>query len=242
MTSAASCGVRSGRADCSIRWASRKATVRPGRTTCFCEFCQKKGRENGIDVERARRGFDEMEMFTRNCHAGQRPRDGYFSAFWRLLLKYPEVLAWENLWAESRHELQASIYRKVKGINPALQVGWHFWQNVSFSPFQRAEENLADLSPASPISSVLHIQQRWRWKICDFCQRRERDCFRRSLLRKMPFDLPLNSWITTKHLLINWRRSGIFRGLCGAGDASCRHGCGWTSRYKSGRAWTLMCQ
>jgi hypothetical protein len=87
-----------------------------------------------------------MELFARNCHSGVRPSDGYFTAFWRLLLKYPEVLAWENLWAESRHELQALIYRKVKGINPALHVGWHVWQNVSFSPFQRAEENLADLA------------------------------------------------------------------------------------------------
>ena len=30
----------------------------PGGTTCFCEFCQKKGRDRGIDVERARRGFE----------------------------------------------------------------------------------------------------------------------------------------------------------------------------------------
>ena len=118
----------------------------PGRTTCFCEFCQKKGRDRGIDVERARRGFDEVETFVRNSRAGQRPRDGYFTEFWRLLLNYPEVLAWENLWTTSRHELQAAIYRKVKSINPALQVGWHVWHNVSFSPFQRAEENLADLA------------------------------------------------------------------------------------------------
>ena len=118
----------------------------PGRTTCFCEFCQKKGRDRGIDVERARRGFDAVETFVRNSRAGQRPRDGYFTAFWRLLLNYPELLAWENLWATSRHEFQSAIYRKVKSINPALQVGWHVWQNVSFSPFQRAEENLADLA------------------------------------------------------------------------------------------------
>jgi hypothetical protein len=31
------------------------------RTTCFCEFCQKKGRARGIDVGRARAGFDEAE-------------------------------------------------------------------------------------------------------------------------------------------------------------------------------------
>jgi hypothetical protein len=121
----------------------------PSRTTCFCEFCQKKGRDRGIDVERARSGYDEMETFSRNSRTGQRPRDGYFTTFWRLLLKYPEVLAWENLWAGSRHELQAAIYARVKAANPALQVGWHVWQNVSFSPFQRAEENLTDLAGCS---------------------------------------------------------------------------------------------
>jgi hypothetical protein len=121
----------------------------PGRTTCFCEFCQKKGRDRGIDVERARRGFGEVETFVRNSRNGQRPRDGCFTEFWRLLLNYPEVLAWEKLWATSRHELQAAIYRKVKSVNPALQVGWHVWQNVSFSPFQRAEEDLSDLAGCS---------------------------------------------------------------------------------------------
>ena len=118
----------------------------PGRTTCFCEFCLKKGRARGIDVERARRGFGEVENFVRACRAGQHPRDGCFSTFWRLLLNYPEVLAWENLWAGSRHEFQAAIYHRVKSVNPALLVGWHGWQNISFSPFQRAEENLADVA------------------------------------------------------------------------------------------------
>jgi hypothetical protein len=128
---------------------SQSAGQDPGRTTCFCDFCRKKGRERGIDVERAREGFDAVETFARNTRAGQRPRDGYFTEFWRLLLKYPEVLAWENLWASSRHELQAAIYGKVKSVNPALQVGWHVWQNVSFSPFQRAEENLSVLADCS---------------------------------------------------------------------------------------------
>ena len=97
-------------------------------------------------MARTRRGFGEVENFVRNNRAGQRPRDGYFTTFWRLLLNYPELLAWENLWATSRHEFQAAIYRKVKAINPALQVGWHVWHNLSFSPFQRAEENFADLT------------------------------------------------------------------------------------------------
>ncbi len=121
----------------------------PGRTTCFCEFCRKKGSERGIDPERARQGYDAVENFVRDARAGKRPRDGSFTEFWRLLLKHPEALAWENLWATSRHEFQAAIYHRVKSANPALQTGWHVWQNVSFSPFQRAEENLEDLAGCS---------------------------------------------------------------------------------------------
>jgi hypothetical protein len=128
---------------------SQSNGVDPGKTTCFCEFCLKKGRDRGIEVEQARKGFDAMEKFVRDNRSGKVPRDGYFTEFWRLLLQYPEVLAWENLWATSRHEFQAAIYRKIKSINPALQVGWHVWQNVSFSPFQRAEENLSDLAEFS---------------------------------------------------------------------------------------------
>jgi hypothetical protein len=77
---------------------SQSDGVDPGRTTCFCEFCQKKGRDLGIDAERARQGFGAIEKFVLASRAGERPRDGYFTATWRLLLAYPEVLAWANLW------------------------------------------------------------------------------------------------------------------------------------------------
>ena len=121
----------------------------PGRTTCFCEFCQKKGRAQGINAERARAGFDAVEQFVSASRTGKSPRDGHFTTFWRLLLQYPEVLAWENLWVTSRHEFQAAIYQRAKSANPQLQIGFHVWQNISFSPFQRAEENLADLAACS---------------------------------------------------------------------------------------------
>lgn len=120
-----------------------------GRTTCFCEFCQKKGHDQGIDVARARAGFDALENFIRANRSGQTPRDGHFATFWRVLMQYPETLAWENLWVTSRHQFQAALYQRVKSVNPSLQVGWHVWQNVSFSPFQRAEENLAALATFS---------------------------------------------------------------------------------------------
>jgi len=109
--------------------------------TCFCEFCQKRAKADGIDVARARLGCGEIEKFMKASRAGQHPRDGHFTTFWRILLNYPEVIAWENLWVRGRHEIQAELYQRMKSVNPALPIGWHIWQNVSFSPFQRAEED-----------------------------------------------------------------------------------------------------
>lgn len=125
------------------------AVADPGAATCFCEHCLAKGRSQGINVERVRTGFTELERFVRAGRAGTRPRDGYFVSFWRLLLKFPELLAWENFWIRSRHELQQELYRKVKSINPAMPVGWHMWHNLSFSPFHRAEEDFAELAAFS---------------------------------------------------------------------------------------------
>jgi hypothetical protein len=129
----------------------------PGKATCFCEFCLKKAKDLGLDAARARRGFGELEQYVRDGRASRRPRDGYFVQFMRLMLNYPELLAWENLWINSRNELMASLYQKIKSIKPALQVGWHVWHNVSFSPFHRAEMDYAVMAKFSDyIKPVLY--------------------------------------------------------------------------------------
>ena len=50
------------------------------------------------ETERAVAGYTALEQFVRAARSGRRPRDGRFVAFWRLLVDYPEVLAWEKLW------------------------------------------------------------------------------------------------------------------------------------------------
>lgn len=44
--------------------------------------------------------------------------DGAFTTFWRILLRFPEVLAWQNLWAESRRQMYRDIYGVAKACNP----------------------------------------------------------------------------------------------------------------------------
>jgi len=123
--------------------------------TCFCEHCREKGRERGVAVERARQGFIELDKFVQSAWSGHRPSDGYFVTFWRLLLNYPETLAWEKLWTDSQQEIYGEIYGTVKGINNRIQVGWHIWHNNSFSPFYRAEQDYSKLRQTSDFLKVV---------------------------------------------------------------------------------------
>ncbi len=127
----------------------------PGRVTCFCEYCRKQAAQRGIVVERAVEGYLELEKFVRSSRAGNRPVDGYYERLWRLMLTYPELLAWENLWHDSLRDTYQAIYRKVKSIKPTMGVGWHIWHNNSFSPIYRAEQDLERIAPYSDFLKVV---------------------------------------------------------------------------------------
>ena len=111
--------------------------------TCFCEHCQSKARALGISVERARAGYRQLDAFLAAAAQNRNLSDGYFVTFWRLLLNYPEILSWEKLWTDSYHEVRAEVYGIGKAIAPEKPFGFHIMQNMTFSPFYRAEEDYA---------------------------------------------------------------------------------------------------
>ena len=121
----------------------------PGRVTCFCQFCRQRAQALGINAERAREGFLALEKFVRQGRAGQRPVDGSYVTFWRILLNYPEIAAWEMLWTQSLRDTYRAIYQTVKSARPQIPVGWHIWHNNSFNPIYRAEQDLQVLSEYS---------------------------------------------------------------------------------------------
>jgi hypothetical protein len=123
-----------------------KQRGQPGSRTCFCEFCQAKGKKQGIRLDRVKAGFEELARFTASARARKRPADGYYVAVWRLMLRYPELLMWEHLWHESFRELLRLLYAKVKSVRPAVQFGSHIWPNHSMNPVFRAEQNLAEMA------------------------------------------------------------------------------------------------
>ena len=129
--------------------------IDPGNVTCFCEFCYKKAKELGINPDRARQGFLELEKFVRASRSGKRPSDGYFVEFWRILLRYPELAAWEMQFTDSLRETCAALYKTVKTAKPTIPVGWHIWHNNSFNPIYRAEQDWAELSKYSDFIKVV---------------------------------------------------------------------------------------
>ena len=67
----------------------------PAGVGCFCEFCEKKARQQGVvRVERVKEGYKLLEQYVRAARAGKRPADGHYVTFWRILMRYPEILAW----------------------------------------------------------------------------------------------------------------------------------------------------
>jgi hypothetical protein len=113
----------------------------PGHTSCFCEFCAAKAAKQGIDFERVKKAYLALEPYIRNGRAGKRPLDGYYVEFWRILLRNPELLVWETFWSDSMREMQREFSAKAKSIRPGIQIGYHIWQNISFNPVYRAEQD-----------------------------------------------------------------------------------------------------
>jgi hypothetical protein len=117
--------------------------------TCFCDLHQKAAADRGIDVKRAREGFGKLDEFINAAHAGQPATDGWYVGFWRLLLDYPELIAWEKLWTDGKHAIYADIFNAAKKTRPRVQVGFHIWHANSFSPFFRAEQDYAAFAKVS---------------------------------------------------------------------------------------------
>ncbi len=135
--------------------ASHGGKPNPGSVGCFCNYCRDAGQKEGIRIERARDGYLALERWIEAQRQGQRPTDGAFVTFWRILTEYPEVLGWERLWNEGLRDTYRDMYRRAHEIAPSKPIGWHIWHTNSFAPFYRAEQNYAEFSKNSDFLKVV---------------------------------------------------------------------------------------
>ena len=124
--------------------------------SCFCQFCLARGKAKGIDTARARKGFTEMLTYVQGLRGGRRPPDGAYAEYFRILMRYPEVLAWEYQYRLSREEIMKGMYDTIKAIKPSAQVGWHVdhWA-TSMDLIARAAMSYAEMAPWADYEKVV---------------------------------------------------------------------------------------
>jgi hypothetical protein len=172
----------------------------PSHVTCFCQYCQAKAKERGIDPERARKGFLELSKYVEASRKSQRPADGYYVSLWRLMLYYPELLAWEMLWTQSLRETYAAIYAKIKEVKPSLQVGWHIWHNNSFNPIYRAEQDLPAIAPYSDFLKIVIYNNCGGERLADYV---------RNVGGTLYGDIPQDELLQFHYRVLNYQERGL---------------------------------
>jgi hypothetical protein len=125
-----------------------------GLVTCFCQYCRAIAADRNIDWRRAQEGYRKLVTWNGELANDRKHSDGAFVSFWRLLLQYPELLSWQTIWTDSQHQMYRDIYGTVKAARPEVEVGWHLYQNISFSPFYRADQSYSDISHFSDFLKV----------------------------------------------------------------------------------------
>jgi hypothetical protein len=64
-----------------------------------------------------------------------------------LLLKYPEIIAWERQWRLAVEELSELVYTSIKKVRPDAEVGRHIdSQGTTLNPITRAGTDYTDIA------------------------------------------------------------------------------------------------
>jgi hypothetical protein len=167
--------------------ASHAQSIESGRVTCFCEHHRQAARQQGINPDRALEGYRRLDEFVQQALTGQRPVDGYFVEFWRLLVENPEILAWDRLFDLGKHQVLAEVRDAVKAVRPSLQVGFHIEHVNSFNPIFRATRRYAELAEKADFLKVVVYNncggERYAHFIDNVCSTVFRDVPREELLQ-----------------------------------------------------------
>jgi hypothetical protein len=188
--------------------ASHAQRINSSRVTCFCEHHQKAARDRGISFERAREGYTKLDHFVQDALAGKRPSDGYFVEFWRLLAAYPEIMAWDRLFDEGKHEVLAEVNAAVKGVRKDLRVGFHIEHVNSFNPIFRATRRYDELARKADFLKIV---------VYNNCGGERYAHFIRNVCSTVFRDVPVEELLRFNNHLLNYDHEAPLAELASAG-------------------------
>ena len=125
--------------------------------TCFCEFCRARARGTASIPSARARASRSCSSSCRGCARTSRsPPMAWPPAFLRILIRNPEILAWDFQYRLSREGVMEEMYRQVKDIKPSAPVGWHVdhWA-TSMDLVARSAMSYAEMAPWSDYLKVV---------------------------------------------------------------------------------------
>ncbi|MEJ7829117.1 MAG: hypothetical protein WKF91_12995 [Segetibacter sp.] len=134
---------------------SHHQAIDSANVTCFCGHHQKAAEQNGIDFQRAKQGYLKLNQYVQNSLDSKRPSDGYYVEFARLLLEYPEIMAYNQLFDAGKHQVLKDVYDAVKAVRKNLEVGFHIEHTNSFNPLYRASRSYEELAAMADFLKVV---------------------------------------------------------------------------------------
>jgi len=138
----------------------------------------------------------------------QRPSDGYFVEWWRLLVEYPEIIAWDRLFDAAKHEVLAEVNAAVKAVRKELQVGFHIEHVNSFNPIFRATRSYADLAKKADFLKVVVYNNCGGERYANFIRNVGSTVFR---------DVPREELLRFNNHVLNYGNEAKLDELAGAG-------------------------
>ena len=153
--------------------------------TCFCQHCQTRNRDLGIDAARAKDGFAKLYALmqstaTRSERVADAAKsgseglavDGVLSAVTRIIYQHPEVLSWDYQWFQADEEICSEVHKIAKSIRPAIDSGRHVdHQRSSWDFFFRAAMSYDQMARnADFIKPIVYHEPmgpRLRWWVLD---------------------------------------------------------------------------
>jgi ASC-1-like (ASCH) protein len=175
--------------------ASHFQRIDSSRATCFCDYHKEAGIRYNIDFNRVRDGYRKIDTFVQKALKDIRPGDGYYVEFQRLLLDYPEIKAYDQLFDFAKHQILRDVYNTVKSINGKLQVGFHIEHVNSFNPLYRATRSYEELATMADFLKVVVYNNCGGERYANFIRNMGSTVYR---------DVPLEELLQFNNYLLNY--------------------------------------
>ncbi|NRA39763.1 MAG: hypothetical protein HRU15_16600 [Planctomycetes bacterium] len=85
---------------------------------CQCSACEHVAQEHNVDFQRLHQGLGDMVVLIAAARKKERQQCSYLSMFLKILMDYPEIMAWERIQNEMKDSIEVEAIQAFKAVRP----------------------------------------------------------------------------------------------------------------------------